>query len=205
LVEIKEQMAEKLSKNDFWMVVIENMIQENIEYQTLKSNFNTSKNTRDLQMALNLKWLSNNKFPKEKIIVWAHNGHVAKYADSTPNSSQGKMIAMGSFFTQDSLLNKQSYIIGFTSFEGTAGRLGYKTYSIRQPKPYGFENWINKTLNYAFVDFKGYHQQFSDKSPKFYLKCLGHNSFFKYDWTQVFDGIFYIKEMYPCKKDSTRF
>jgi hypothetical protein len=71
-----------------------------------------------------------------------------------------------------------------------------KTFKIRKPKSDGFENWINKNFNYAFIDFKKYNRD----SEEFYLKGLGHNTFFKKDWTKIFDGIFYIKEMYPCKR-----
>jgi hypothetical protein len=103
---------------------------------------------------------------------------------------------MSSYFTRDSSLLEKSYIIGFTSYDGEAGRLGMKTFKIRKPKPDGFENWINKSFNYAFVDFKIYN----GNSEEFYLKGLGHNTFFKKDWTKIFDGIFYIKEMYPCER-----
>ena len=147
-------------------------------------------------MANNLKWLVENKYRSDKIIVWAANAHVAKYADSSTTNPNDKIIRMGSYFARDSSLLKKSYIIGFTSYEGEAGRLGMKTFKIRKPKPDGFENWINKNFDYAFVDFKKY----SGDSKQFYLKGLGHNTFFKQDWTKIFDGIFFIKEMYPCER-----
>ena len=196
LTEIRQQAGEKLGKDNFWIMIIDNLIQENIEYQTVKIDFRQSNNARDYQMARNLQWLTEVKYPKEKIIVWAANAHVAKYMDSSRNDSQKKLIAMGSYFTVDSFRLKKSYIIGFTSYEGTAGRLGFKEFTIRKPKPNGFENWIDKTYNYAFVDFRA----FIEESEPFYLKGLGHNSFFKKDWTKIFDGVFYIKNMYPCQK-----
>jgi erythromycin esterase-like protein len=193
LRQIKSEIGKKLDKNNFWVIVIDNLIQENLEYGT-KKEYKKSGNTRDLQMANNLKWLADYKYSSDKIIVWAANAHIAKYADSSTTNPNDKTISMSSYFTRDSSLLQKSYILGFTSYEGEAGRLGMKTFEIRKPKSNGFENWINKSFNYAFVNFKSY----SGTSEQFYLKGLGHNTFFKKDWTKIFDGIFYIKEMYPC-------
>lgn len=200
LSEIKQQAKIKLIKNNFWLLIIDNLIQENVEYQTQKSDQIQSSNARDYQMAQNLKWLVTNKYPQEKIIVWAANDHVAKYKGSLKNDDTKQITAMGSYFTRDSLRMKDTYIIGFTSYEGTAGRLGFKTYPIRKPSSNGFESWIDPNYNYSFVDFKAYNQQFPTNDEKFYLKGLGHQTFFKYNWAKVFDGIFYIKEMYTCNK-----
>lgn len=193
LTEIKNQVSTKLSENDFWIQVINSLLAANKEYQLLKIDNITAGSIRDNQMASNLKWLANENFPKEKIIVWAANGHVAKYKDNRGKNGRA-MISMGSYFTQNEKYLNETYVIGFTSYEGVAGRLGSKTYSVRKSK--GFENWINKSFNYAFVDFKKY----GGDSEQFYLKGLGHNTFFKRDWTKIFDGIFYIKEMYPCER-----
>lgn len=196
LKEIRRQTGEKLSTNEFWIMVIDNLIQYNLEFQAItnKDRF-VSMNTRDFQMAQNLKWLTETKYRGEKIIVWAANEHVAKYA-----AHPDEQIRMGSYYTRDSVLMKQTYIIGFTSYKGIAGRLGHsKTFAIRKPKPNGFENWINQTYNYSFVDFKANNKQLPTRSETFYLKALGHQTFFKYDWTKVFDGVFYIKEMYSCQ------
>ncbi len=195
---IRQQVGEKQSKDDFWTVITDNLIQVNAQFQANKQGRRTAENIRDFQMAQNLKWLSQVKYPNEKIIVWAANAHVAKYADSSGKKNQNKIVRMGHFFTMDSLLMRQTYIIGFTSYKGTAGRLGGQTFKIREPKKDGFENWINHSYNYAFVDFKAYNNLHPGQSQMFYLKGLGHQSFFKYDWTQVFDGVFYIRDMYPC-------
>ena len=196
LKQIKSEVEEKLSKDDFWTMVVDNLIQENLEYYLQEKDYMQASNVRDLQMANNLKWIVNSKYPSEKIIVWAANAHVAKYADTSSSDSNKKWIRMGSYFTNDTSLLKKVYIIGFTSNEGQAGRLGWTVFKIRKPKANGFENWIHKSFNYAYVDFRG----FNGPSEQFYMKGLGHNTFFKWDWTQVFDGIFYIKQMYPCAR-----
>ena len=193
---IKQQAAQKLPENNFWLLVIDNLIAENKEYQLQKKASITANNARDLQMATNLQWLYQVKYPKEKIIVWAANGHVAKYGHST--GSDDKVTAMGKYFTRNEQQLNDTYIIGFSSYQGTAGRLGMKTYSIREPKSGGFENWIDKSYKYAFVDFSGYNRLFPGNTQTFFMKGLSHQSFFKYDWTKVFDGVFFIRDMYPC-------
>lgn len=201
LLEIQKQVSEKLSVKNFWIQVINSMLSEFKEFhlnRKSKAENLAAFNFRDSQMASNLKWLSEVKFPNEKIIVWAANAHVAKYSDSSNDGS--KMISMGSFLTRDEKLMNETYVIGFTSYQGKAGRLGMKTYAVRKPKSNGFENWIDKTYDYAFVDFSDYRTKFSDQTESFFLKGLGHYIAFKKDWTKVFDGIYFIREMYPCKR-----
>ena len=181
------------------MQIINNLLAENKEYQLYKTDNISAGNVRDAQMASNLRWLTDVRFPEEKIIVWAANAHVAKYVDSLDKSDK-KMISMGSFFTNSEKNLNETYVLGFTSYKGEAGRLGSKIYPVRKPKPNSFENWIKKSYNYSFVNFRTYNSKNSGKSEDFYLKGLGHNSAFKKDWTKVFDGVFYIKEMYPCQR-----
>jgi erythromycin esterase len=198
LAEIKQQAAEKLTHDDFWMMIINNLIQENIKYRAHDKDYFLENNARDSQMAQNLQWLAKHRFQDEKIIVWAANGHIAKYADqSIINGKKKEFITMGSFFTRTSFFLKESYIIGFTSYKGEAGRLDWKgNYTVPEPQPDGFENWIDKSYEYAFVDFRN----FTGKHEGFYLKGRGHEGLLKKDWTTIFDGIFYIKTMYPCRK-----
>ena len=199
LSQIKNQVTGKLHENDFWMQVINSLLVENKEFQLNKVDYIIAGNARDSQMASNLRWLTEVKFPNQKIIVWAANTHVAKYIDSSGKGGR-KMISMGSFLTRDSSYLNSSYVIGFTSYEGEAGRLGFKIYTIRKPKLNGFENWMDKSYNYSFVDFKTYRKEFTYKPETFYLKAFDHNTAFEKDWTQIFDGIFFIREMYPCKR-----
>jgi erythromycin esterase-like protein len=199
--EIKKQMLKKLTADNFWVQTVENLIQQNIQFRNWKQDYWKDMNTRDRQMATNLKWLVQTKYPNEKIIVWAHNYHISKYAGHYPEEFLNKAITMGTVFTQDSLLLKQTYIIGFTSYQGTAGRLFQKTYKLEKPKSGSFENWINSKYNYAFVNFKEYN---SADSEMFFLsgsiKGNGHHTSHQGIWNRIFDGVFFIRDMYPCER-----
>jgi erythromycin esterase len=151
---IKAQMLERLPNNDFWILTVDNLIQENIQFRNWKKDTWKDRNTRDRQMAINLKWIAEVKYPDQKIIVWAHNYHVSKHSEHYPKKLLNEAKMMGSIFTEDSSWKNNTYIIGFTSYEGTAGRTFDKKYKVSRPKSNSFENWISKDYKYAFVDLK---------------------------------------------------
>ena len=199
LLMIKEQLATKLSADHFWMMLMDNLIAENDEYRNIKK-YIASTNTRDQQMARNLLWLSTNKYPNEKIIVWAHNTHISKYDSYYNHRFLDKKTHMGAEFDRLKDTSLQTYTIGFTSFDGTAGRLGSKLKSkVKTPKANSFENWIDKNYNFAFVDFTKYNEENKGANSKFIMKGHRHNFNQKAPWNKIFDGVFFIREMYPCK------
>ena len=65
------------------------------------------------------------------------------------------------------------------------------------PKEDGIESWIAPSLPYAFIDFKQYNNTYNTPSP-FYMKGIYGNNLGV--WTNIFDGIFYIRDMYPCQQ-----
>ena len=110
---IKHQISDQLDSNNFWNLVVDNLISFSNELLNLKTeilNSNTISNTiRDSQMFLNMKWLIQAKYPKQKIIVWAANRHIAKYEDK-------KVHWMGKRLSDDSTIEAKFYSIGFTSY-----------------------------------------------------------------------------------------
>lgn len=151
-------------------------------------------------MAQNLKWLSEYKFAGQKIIVWAANYHVGRFVQPGKSDPNTTVNSMGYFFTKDSSYQKRTYILGFTSYKGTAGRLFMnRNYTVAKPNRNGFENWIKKSVDYSFVDFNGYNKNQPENSQLFYLKGSGHRNA-QQPWTKIYNGVFFIREMYPCKK-----
>ena len=186
-------------------MTVDNLIQQNLEFRNLGKDYWKDLNTRDKQMAANLNWLDKVKYSNQKIIVWAHSYHVSKFAGNYPDNFMNVAMPMGSVFTADTLNFKSTYVVGFTSYEGTAGRLfKNKTYKVDKPKENSFENWIDKSFNYAFVDFKKYNSKYTNASDNFYMSgAVKGNLYHKNDkaqWNKIFDGVFYIKTMFPCKE-----
>ncbi|MFN0254223.1 erythromycin esterase family protein [Pedobacter ureilyticus] len=156
---------------------------------------------RDKQMAENLKWLAYQKYRDKKIIVWAHSAHILKNPDLIKKSVASEGWAnMGHFFTKDSLAKKETYLLGFTSKNGMAGRItNPNKYRASPAVKNGFENWVPANVNYAFVDFGIFKKLHPAVKEYFPMKGKWHGSS-EAIWTEVFDGIFYIRDMYPCDK-----
>ena len=199
---MRSELMAKVDANDFWLLVLDNFISLTIELKFYKTDYYKSRNSRDIQMAKNLKWLSNNKFPNEKIMVWAHNYHISKHGGHFTPKFLNQANSMGTEFTKDSIFLKNTYILGFTSNTGRAGRLRMdnKTYKIAKPAKNGFENWIPGNFNFSFIDFKSYNYFHPASAEEFNMKAslTGNHHSLSAQWTYVFDGIFYIKDMYPC-------
>lgn len=203
LLIIKGQLLQKLNKDNFWILCIDNLIAENREFNNWKKDYWKDMNTRDSQMALNLIWLKNIKFPKEKIIVWAHNYHISKFAGHFPETFLNRSTSMGSIMTADKGIRDKTYVLGFASYGGTAGRLFQKKYELPKLEKNSFERWINNNYDYGFVDFKTYNKYNKNKDELFYMTGsitgnMLHTSQLGI-WNRIFDGVFFIRRMYPCE------
>jgi len=157
----------------------------------------TLRDSRDIRMGENLRWLAEIKFPGQKIIVWAADSHIMKNGATMIKRKIPYLQSMGNQFVHRKDWEKKTYIIGFTSAYG----ISQTAYSPRanhiKPPKTGFENWVSKDISYGFIDFRNFKKSNPGYSEYFKLKVLGHGSL-NGVWTNVFDGIFYIREMLPC-------
>lgn len=73
-----------------------------------------------------------------------------------------------------------------------------------KPGKNGFENWIDKNYEFAFVDFEKYNLSNSNNNEDFFMSGAIKGNWYhknqKAQWNHIFDGVFYIKEMYPCQR-----
>ena len=93
----------------------------------------------------------------------------------------------------DPTLIAQTYVLGFTSYEGSAARINGRMRAVSH-KRNSFESWVDDSYFYGFLDFKNYS---GDHARKFWMKGTTHKHS-KESWMQKFDGYFYIRTMYPC-------
>jgi len=193
---IRNQLSALVDTGNFWLYVIDNLQQQTkaVLYQakTGKLDFDG----RDRQMAINLKWLIEQKFKGEKIIVWAASYHISKNIQLVDNHAYKHIETMGGSLANISADPKSIYILGFSSYRGTAGRIGMRIYPVHTFKKDGFESWLTP-YSYAFVDFAKFNQEYPAGEEEFYASMLGHIPL-KAPWTRIFDGVFFIKDMYPC-------
>jgi erythromycin esterase len=128
---------------------------------------------RDREMAANLDWLVNVKYKNEKIIVWAASGHIVKNSSKINGVVHG---TMGSFFCDIPGNETQTYIIGFASAAGRAGRINMKQYDVTPPRRKAFETWFG-TKSFTFIDFLPYRTTGGNEA--FLMKPMGHQYYKK--------------------------
>jgi erythromycin esterase len=162
-------------------------------------------NMRDVQMGQNLLWLANERFPKEKIIVWATTGHNAR-AVSTIKTSDPKYARLFTGWTPMGetawkTLGNQLYAIGFISQEGEVARyFTAHTTTIPPSSRDSLEDLFTRaSFETAFVDFRHppaggrwLHTMLTAR-PLFWTDMQA-------DWTRVFDGVVFIKRMERAHK-----
>jgi erythromycin esterase len=95
-------------------------------------------------------------------------------------------------------------VLGFASLDGYRGATTQPAYKLKKPRKESLEYWIDPRLEYAFVDFQPFNRQHPDDRTSYYLRggvlfAHGRASCHKAQWNRVYDGVFYIKTMYPCK------
>jgi erythromycin esterase len=197
LSEIKAQLKDSKNDNIFWELIIDNQISH---IKCIKEKFVNPKYfgyERDNQMAINLKLLLTEKFKNKKVIVWAASSHSTKSSSSLKDPFYWNSKSMIEKLIDDSELKSDIYVMGFTSFGGRSGITGAKPYKLFKSKKNSFETWVNPSYKYAFVDFKKFNAIFPNSKEDFFLSALGHVRL-EGKWNEIFDGVFYIKEMLPC-------
>lgn len=203
LHEIKAQLVSKLSSENFWVKSLDNFIQMNKLSLNANADYWDKMNQRDSLMSVNLRWLLNNKLAGEKVIIWAHSYHVSKYCGNYPDAFLNPAKTMGCFLAEDKSINSDDiYVLGFTSYQGKAGRIGEKAYSLPKLNKNSLENWIDKSIDFAFVNFKRFNMINPNNSVPFFMS--GGTKGNRYHdsqsgvWNKIFDGVFFIRNMYNC-------
>ncbi|MCH7872710.1 MAG: erythromycin esterase family protein [Planctomycetes bacterium] len=70
----------------------------------------SNRNWRDIAMAANVKWIAD-RHPGQRIIAWAHNGHISKFGPSMGGQTMGSEL--------DQLFGKEYVNFGFSFCQGT--------------------------------------------------------------------------------------
>lgn len=202
--QIKSELLTQFLPDNFWIQVIDNLIVQNQQFRNWKKDYWKDTNVRDRQMALNIKWLADIKYPTEKIIIWAHNYHISKYGGHYPEDFMNNATTMGTVLTSDTSFLNKTYVLGFTSYEGIAGRLPGKLYNIKNPGKNSVESWINSSYDFAFLDFTKFNALNQSATEPFSMsgsvKTPSLHTNHKAEWNKIFDGVFYIKKMFPCER-----
>ena len=180
-------------------------------------------NPRDKQMAENFIFLQN-QFPNEKIIGWGASYHFANELDKFEytTTTEDYIIQLNNLTKQltshlDSTLEEELsnvkeiqhaipmgkllkehygnelYSIGFTAYDGNYLGPHEVEFPVLAPPKNSIESVLfEKKLEAQLIDKKEY------PNGIFYSSILGYLPIYA-NWGAVFDGIYYIPEMYPPK------
>jgi len=151
-------------------------------------------NLRDSQAAHNLIWLARTVYPRRRIIVWAASSHIAR----NPIPRQD-LTPMGLEVWK--ALGNETYTVAFTAAEGE-GKVWYwaKAGQLRPPVPGSLEDlFVQAGFTNAFLDFRGLTGEGAWLRHKLIARPLGYGKR-RANWTDMFDGIVFIKNMFPSTK-----
>lgn len=167
-------------------------------------------NWRDVQMAKNFIWLYRKKYKNEKIIIWAANGHTVKTDTLFEVEVEGykpevRQYPMGEVLFDS--LGQDLYSIGFTSSEGSYATLNYdQELGEWQFVPEVFESVDSLSLEYqleqtghpyAFLNFKNESDPWLNVDRRI---RVWRPDYVRGKLPEIYDGIFYIREMKPNAK-----
>jgi len=152
---------------------------------------------RDEGMAANLEWLARERYPDAKIIVWAHNFHIAKdtalvvRADGTHVGSD-----------HDTLLGEGAakrlpdvHSLGFVSAEGWYHPEAYRgdlerREDVKTPVGSLEAQLYAAGLSHAFLDLRG------PARGAFVMSGVTHNNPSAQPWADAYDGLIFIRTMH---------
>lgn len=146
----------------------------------------------------NVLFLAREYFPQRKLMVWAHNGHIAR---STPQIEELKpkfkfdeTIATGQRIHD--ALGDAVYSVAFTSYDGKTTGWWHEPRELSAPPEGSLEDLMHRAgLKYAFVDLRRL-------PPDHWLRGRLVARPVSYapmraNWTQVYDALFFIDHMTP--------
>lgn len=155
---------------------------------------------RDLQMAKNLIWLAEKAYPGKKIIVWAHNVHIAKSMTALGAKSlsddPNAFVPMGA--TIHRYFGSRAYCIGFTGAEGSyMNYVDSKIIDVPAPMAGSIEAQLAATGDaYGFIDYRRAPKSLRQSIPG----TLADYGEAKGEWPEVFDGLFFIDKVSPVQR-----
>lgn len=138
---------------------------------------------RDEQMAENLLWLANERYPDRKIIVWSHTGHAERLAKMPPEYGGGP--TMGYRIWQS--LGPKSYAIGMTSYSGDG------IVADQNPLPEFEELMSAARFQYGFLDLRRAATGRNWAGGEFLARPIEHTTSSEV-WSDKLDALVFVRE-----------
>jgi erythromycin esterase len=158
-----------------------------------------SMNDRDAALGKNLLWLMNERYKGSKMIVWEHNFHLLRHAETVHSDEDPNVSLYRPMADQiDAGLGGRVYSIAFLDYKGSVGS-PWQAPVLKEPEPIAgsVESLFHATGRpYGFLDLRSLPKDHWLRSP-----MIARPGFFKTTvssvWPDHFDGIFFIDTMFP--------
>lgn len=150
---------------------------------------------RDEQMAKNLLWLANERYPDRKIIVWAGTAHAARMPE-IPRSAGGSGPSMGHHIAP--AFGSRSYVIGMTSYTGRSGRPDREIVADQHPQPEFEELMAAAGFDYGLVNLRRAAAEGSWAAGEFLARPHAHTTI-PAVWSDLLDALFFVREQEPSQ------
>ncbi len=144
-------------------------------------------------------WLANERYPKEKIIVWAATAHNAR-ALSTIKTSDPRLARLYSGWAPMGEIARKTlgdglYSLAFLSHSGEAARYFAKAATPLVSSHDSLEDlFARASFQIAFLDFRHPPSGARWLHTPLTAKFLGHTEM-QADWTRVVDGVMFLERM----------
>jgi erythromycin esterase len=214
LMETKPSAALSAGELGFWRQFLESSLAMAEVEAAHKAGIKTQGNymmRRDEQMARNLVWLAHEAYPGRKIMVWAASFHLmrrpetvaiitqpgktAAESKSVPCYPRDKIRTMGNEASK--AIEKETYSLFFSAAEGEFQALAMaKPEKLKPLIPDSLEDLLVQAgVENGFLDLRrrgpdGYWLQ-----ERLIARVMGDMDYLA-DWTQVCDGIFFLKRQH---------
>lgn len=146
----------------------------------------------------NVVFFAREYFPKRKIIVWAHNGHIAR-GTSRIDELESKFKFSEGIATGERIhdaLGDAVYSIMFTSHGGRSNGWWNEPRDVPTPPAGSLEDLLHRAgLTRAFVDLRHLPANHWLRNPQV-AQPVSYTPM-RADWTQVYDALFFIDTMTP--------
>lgn len=169
----KEQLAAAYPQNEHMVDIAVKALEGRISFIEMGLyGTKESYEFRDRIMADNVEWLMQVMYPGKKVILWAHNDHLAKNTSRIKTKEQGKWI--NSFTSMGELLHKKfkdkGYVIGFYMNSGRASTITTQELFDIKPMPKNSLEHLMMSSGYkiAFADLS--QHKIPDKSNSWMFK-----------------------------------
>jgi len=171
--------------------------------QLLRSMSKPGDGIRDRQMAENLMWLVNRYYKGRKVIVWAHTLHVMRNPQHTLAGRSYGGFSMGQGIWE--ALGEESFVVGFTSYAGTAHRAQQpeeqqQSIAPDQHPAFEFEELMDAAgHNLAWLNLRRARSTGEWLGGSFLARPILHTTE-RAPWSVILDALFFIRTQEPSRR-----